>query len=150
MTVEEVEEVVHLCSKIEWPRELRHGKPATEDEESRPLRPAEKVDCLEDFMLLCAEARNRCENGRIVIAEALRTLREQWDGIEGWESFLPGGKRRKEATRDDIDEAKSEINGDLLPSIRKAEFLLRRLDQQISRFAKNEETVSRLYTIATS
>lgn len=149
MTVEEVEAVVHACSKIDWPRKLRLGSP-NGSSGNKPLTPQERIECLEDFMLLCAEARNRCENGRIVIAEGLRTVRDEWEAIEGWESFLPGGKRRKDATRDDIIEARCQIKPELWPSIQKGEFLLRRLDQQISRFAKNEETISRLYTFATS
>lgn len=137
MTLEEVEAVLWSVAEVRFPSGLR----------ADDLPPGEKISKLEDHMLACAEGRGYAESARLACHEELRKARAEWDAIEGWEVGVRGAASK--ATGPQVDAAKAKVRPDLWPSVQKAEWLIRRLAEQIARFKTDEDTTSRLYTIAT-
>lgn len=105
-----------------------------------------KVSALEDYLTLTAISRGQLEEARLWMHEALRTVMEQWDDIEGWEVQAPSHARR---TQDDIRRAKKVCRPDLYSGITNGKHLIARLSDQIRRLEKDDEVASRQYTIIT-
>lgn len=147
MTLKDIEDVLWACWRVKFPREIRHGKPSENGGGPVQLTNREKVAALEDYMLLCAEGRSHAEEARLAAHDAMRTLRGEWDGIEGWEVNFKGSASK--ATGPQIDAAKAKTRPDLWPNVQKAEWLVKRLSEQVARFKQDEETTSRLYTFIT-
>lgn len=139
MTLEEIRDALTRVSRVRLPREFRRT-----GEERTPIR--RKIEIIEDHMALCAEARGLAEEARLHSHMATNLLEDEWDEIEGWQQFMPGGKPIKNATQADIVEAKRQVRPDLYTSIREGKRLVARLTEQINRLKQDEETTSRLYT----
>jgi hypothetical protein len=109
------------------------------------MRVAEKIDKLEDHLLLCAWHRGELEEALHWCVEAGKKLRVQWDVVEGHEPGLPPPSRR---TKDDVDRAKARIAPDLWTSIQECRTLVESLRRQITRLGGTDyDAVSRAYTL---
>lgn len=102
---------------------------------------------LEDYLIQTAVARGELEEARLYMNEALHRLEQEWRDIEGWQSVMGGNT--KNATQNDIMEAKRKVKPDLYDGIRDGKFLRERLTEQIKRLGKlgDDEVVSRAYTL---
>lgn len=105
-----------------------------------------KIEQLESYLLLTAEARQEAQFAKLVIQEALDVLQAEWDEIEGWEVELPTGGRRTQA---DVVEAKRRVRPDLYTSIQTGKRLVERLGEQVKRLERDDGATSRVYTIIT-
>lgn len=108
--------------------------------------PATKIGMLEDFAIQAAIARGDLEEARLWMSDVLHGFTVRWAKLDGWEMTMPGGKRRKDATRDDIAEAKRQIDPDLWENISDLKHLVAELSNQIRRLEKDEDRVSRVYS----
>lgn len=108
-----------------------------------------KISGLEDWGYEAAIKRGDLEEARLWVSEVLHRFTLDWTQLEGWDVNLPGGKRRKDATRDDITDAKRQANPELFVNISDMKHLLSALGDQIRRIEKDEERVSRQYTFIT-
>lgn len=108
-----------------------------------------KIAKLEDFALDAANWRGDLESARLWMSDVLHTFTVEWSKLDGWEVSLPGGKRRKDATKDDITEAKRQVRPDLWGNISDLKHLIAQLSNQIRRIEKDEDRVSRVYTFLT-
>lgn len=105
-----------------------------------------KIEQLESYLLLTAEARQEAQFAKLVVQEALDVLQGEWDEIEGWEVELPTGGRR---TQGDVVEAKRRVRPDLYSSIQSGKRLVERLGEQVKRLERDDAATSRVYTIIT-
>lgn len=105
-----------------------------------------KIEQLESYLLLTAEARQEAQLAKLIVQEALDVLQAQWDEIEGWEVELPTGGRR---TQEDVVQAKRRVNPDLYSSIQTGKRLIDRLTEQVKRLERDDAATSRVYTIIT-
>lgn len=138
--LEECRATLRRVSQIKMPN-LR------EKEEGRPkLSPGEKIEQLESYLLLTAEARQEAHMAKLIVQEALDVLQAQWDAIEGWEIELPSNSKRTGA---EVIEAKRRTTPDLYGSIQTAKRLIDRLTEQIKRLEKDDGVSSRAYTLLT-
>lgn len=108
-----------------------------------------KVGMLEDYAIDAARDRGELEEARLWMSEVLHTFTVEWAKLEGWEMNIPGSKRRKDATKDDITEAKRMARPDLWENISDIKHLVSQLSNQIRRIEKDEDRVSRIYTFLT-
>lgn len=108
-----------------------------------------KVSALEDYAMEAAGWRADLERARLWMAEVQHKLTVEWAKLEGWEVSLPGGKKRKDATKDDITEAKRQVRPDLWENISDIKHLISQLSLQIRRIEKDEDRISRVYTFLT-
>lgn len=108
-----------------------------------------KVESLEDYAIQAAQHRATLEEARLYMSEAQHRLSKKWEAVVGWEALLPGGKRRKDATKDDIIEAKRLAEPDLHEALSDAKHLISQLSLTIRRLEKDEDRVSRIYTFLT-
>lgn len=111
--------------------------------------PGNKIAKLEDFALKAARWRASLEEARLWLSEAHHELTVQWAMIEGWEVHAPGGKKRKDMTKDDITEAKRLTSPGLWRDISDTKHVIAQLSNQIRRLEKDEDRVSRIYTFIT-
>lgn len=105
-----------------------------------------KIEQLESYLLLTAEARQEALLAKLMIQESLDVLQAEWDEIEGWEVELPTGGRR---TQEDVVQAKRRVNPDLYSSIQTGKRLIDRLTEQVKRLERDDAATSRVYTIIT-
>lgn len=105
-----------------------------------------KIEQLESYLLLTAEARQEAQLAKLMIQEALDSLQAEWDEIEGWEMELPTSGRR---TQGDVVEAKRRVRPDLYTSIQSGKRLVERLSEQVKRLERDDAATSRVYTIIT-
>lgn len=109
----------------------------------------EKVHLLECWAIDAARWRSHLEEARLWMDEASYRLGMDWKKLDGWEEFLPEGKRVKDAKRDEVLEAKRLVSPDLFDGLEKAKHLVKQLSDQIRRIEKDEDRVSRIYTFLT-
>lgn len=105
-----------------------------------------KIEQLESYLLLTAEARQEAQLAKLIVQEALDVLQAQWDEIEGWEVELPSEGRR---TQEQVVQAKRRVNPDLYSSIQTGKRLIDRLSEQVKRLERDDAASSRVYTIIT-
>lgn len=103
----------------------------------------ERLNLLEDYMLETAWHRGELMEGRMEVYEALQTLKEEWDHLDGWQAL----KRTKTETA--VEDAKRQLRPDLYNGIKKAEWLIARLGEQMERLDREATICSRAYTFAT-
>lgn len=108
-----------------------------------------KIGKLEDFSITAARWRASLEEARLYIDAATHLLVVRWEKLDGWEMYLPGGKRRKDATQADISAAKRTADPDLFEGLSDGKHLVSQLSSQIRRLEKDEERASRVYTFLT-
>lgn len=131
MTLDEIRTRLYAAMEIRVPR----FPPDTS--------PREKVSALEDHLLLCAYHRAELEEALHWCVEAGKTLRAQWDGVEGAEAMV-GHK----ATKERLDGAKRTIAPGVWDSLEEARTLVESLRRQVSRLGGSDyDAVSRAYTL---
>jgi len=133
MTYEEVQEQLHVVSRLRMP----------EFPEDPPV--AEKISALEDYLLETARARGVLEEARLTLEDAYELIDEEWRDVEGYEVYLRG----KPKSTQEIDEAKREVNRDLFFSRRRCIKLLRQVGNQTRRLERDDAAASRAYTMLT-
>lgn len=106
---------------------------------------AEKIAALEDHLLDTARWRAAMEGYRIMLEDDYENIDDLWRGVTGFEMYLNGRPKSKE----DIDEAKRQVNPDLFSRRRKVIKLMRQVGNQIRRLEKDDAAVSRAYTMMT-
>jgi hypothetical protein len=154
MDVEQIENALYAIAKVKIPPELRIGEEpdavdvARGDNERRPLPPHKKIELLEDYLLLTAEKRQEATEARLYMQASLKVLRDRWRDLPEWQKHLNGTPVEK-ATGPQIDRAKRCVDADLADSIEKAEWLERRLGEQIKRLQHDDDVASRVYTLIT-
>lgn len=157
MEVETIENILYAVAQVKIPAKLRIGNdPDPVDitagrigaEDRQPLPPHEKIELLEDFLLLSAEKRQEATEARLYMQRSLKLLGDQWRDLKGWQQHMNGTPLAK-ATGPQIDRAKRCVNPDLADSIKHGEWLERRLTEQIKRLQHDDEVASRVYTLIT-
>lgn len=103
----------------------------------------ERLNLLEDYMLETAYHRAELIEARFEVHEQLRTLKDEWDHLDGWQAL----KRTKTETA--VADAKRQLRPELYDGIKKAEWLIARLTEQIDRLDREATICSRAYTFAT-
>lgn len=138
MTPEKVRDLLYTAAKLRTPNfRSENGSPRTP--------PGQKIEKLEDHLLLVARWRGALEEGRLYMFDAVKTLEDQWDQITGWETIRVG------KTEKSIVDAKRKLKPELYDGIREGKWLIARLTEQIRRLERDEEhVVSRAYTMLTS
>lgn len=109
------------------------------------LRGVEKVAALEDHMLASAVISGDLVEARHWLRRLQQRLRDEWANLEGWEVALK--RPRDRATKVEIEEAKVKVSPQLYAAGREAKSLLESVDDQISRFEREERVASRAYTM---
>lgn len=145
MTLEQIEVRLKEVAKVRIPVKIRRG--LLVDGEWHPISPREKISEVESYLLLCAETRGVAEEARMWAHEATNLVRHEWDHLKGWEAFLPGSSAK--ATQPQVMEAKRKVREDLYDGLKKGDYLIRRLSEQIERLTQDEKTASRVYTVIT-
>lgn len=106
----------------------------------------QKIDLVEDHILLIARWRAKVEEAMLYLQAALKELEDEWDGVEGWQNF----RGDRETSQKSITEAKRKVRPDLYDSIREAKWLIDKCLRQIRRLERDEEfSCSRVYTFVT-
>lgn len=142
--LDECRAVLRAVSEVKMPN-LR-DRPSAEELPTGVAFSTWKIEQLESYLLLTAEARQEALLAKLVVQEALDVLQAEWDDIEGWEVELPTGGRR---TQGDVLEAKRRTRPDLYGSIQTGKRLVDRLTEQVKRLEKDDAATSRVYTIIT-
>jgi len=107
------------------------------------MHPREKIGKLEDHILDCARHRARVEEALYWCIEAGKTLRIEWDDIQGWETVA--GAR---PTKDRIDLEKRRIKPTLYTSLEECRSLTEALRRQAVRLGGSDyDAASRAYTL---
>jgi hypothetical protein len=143
MELEEIEKTLYRVAKLRMP----NFKMDPDDPMAVPAVPHEKIEGLESYLLDAAVGRGDAHEARLFAYGAHRTLREEWDHLEGWE--IQFGAKAATATQPQVKEAKRQLRPDLFDAIEKADWLVRRLTEQVKRLEKDEEVASRVYTLIT-
>jgi hypothetical protein len=102
-----------------------------------------RLNALEDHMIEATYQRADLMEARLEVYGSVRELKEAWDHIEGYQAL----KRTK--TEAAVDDAKRQLRPDLYDGIRKGEWLIARLTEQIDRLDRETYICSRAYTFAT-
>ena len=108
-----------------------------------------KVESLEDYAIDAARHRAALEEARLYMSEAEHRIAATWRDVVVQDILLPGGKKRKEATKDDITEAKRLADPETYEALSDAKYLISQLSLAIRRLEKDEDRVSRIYTFLT-
>jgi hypothetical protein len=141
VSVEEAEGILHEAAKLKMPtfvyRSNNGGPPVTSSRE--------KIERLEDFLLKTARWRGHLEEQRLIVQSAVRDLQIKWDHMTGWQEH----RREGEKTVASVNDAKRIADPDLHDSIKKGEFIVKRLSDQIRRLEHDDEVASRAYTFIT-
>lgn len=137
MTVQEVRQVLYRAAQLRFPS----GK----DEEGRKLAPRERVESLEDHYVECAMSRQALEEAALWMQDGVKGLEDKWDAIEGWQTVMGAGEKTQKA----IVAAKRTIDPETYKGIREGKWLVDKLHRQAKRLERDEEAVSRLYTMQT-
>lgn len=136
MNADEIKARLHAVMALRIPRRDPNESPQV------------RVAALEEHLLQVAYHKADLEEARYWLIEAGRSLREQWDGIQGYEAMVRGGMSR--ASREQIDQAKAQIKPDLWSSLEEARTLLEAITRQINRLGGTDyEAASRVYTLMT-
>lgn len=147
MDVAECEETLFAVARVRLPSKIRVGEPGANGD-MEPLGPRAKIEQLESYLLETAEARQRASEARLYMSAALRDLYRKYRDIEGWEGWLSEADRKKPSEKAK-DEARRKVDTDLFESIQSAEWLVKRLSEEISRLQHDDDVVSRAYTFLT-
>lgn len=108
------------------------------------LNARQKIDRLEDHLIAISRWRAVLEEAMLYTQMATKSLEDEWDQIEGWETLRNGD------TNKSIVEAKRKLRPELYDGIREGKWLADKLHRQIRRLERDEEnTVSRAYTMLT-
>jgi hypothetical protein len=103
----------------------------------------ERVDELQQHILLCAFHRAELEEALHWCLESGKALRRQWDDVQGHEVAL-GSK----PTKDQVDRAKRELAPDVWAGLDEARTLTESIKRQISRMGGSDyDAASRVYTM---
>ena len=81
MTVDEARELLFQNARLRFP----NGK---------GMPTATKIEALEDYISDFAIARAELEEARLHMNEAVGSMLDEWDDIEGWEPLAPRARRR--------------------------------------------------------
>lgn len=106
---------------------------------------SDKIAALESHLLDTARWRSVMEAYRILLEDDYEEIDELWRSVTGYEMYLNG----KPKSRDDIDEAKRQVDKELFARRRTVMKLLRQVGNQIRRLEKDDAVVSRSYTMMT-
>ena len=106
---------------------------------------ADKIAALESHLLDTARWRSVMEDLRIILEDEYEEIDDLWRDVTGYEIYLSGRPKSKE----DIDEAKRQVNPDLFTRRRTVIKLMRQVGNQIRRLEKDDGVVSRAYTMLT-
>src|SRR5436853_5953272 len=106
-----------------------------------------KVSALETYINDTAFHRGELEDALWWTWEAERTLRDQWDDVEGYEPFLPS--TAKERTQEAISKAKRRVNPDVYDGLKLCAQLREAIGRQIRRLEKDYDAASRQYSLVT-
>lgn len=109
--------------------------------------PRKKSEELEAYILTTAWQRGELEEALHWAWEAQKLVREQWNEIEGWEPFLPTGRRVGDATKEQVAAAKRHVNSEVSDGLSSANKLVEGLGRQIRRLELDYEAASRAYTL---
>jgi hypothetical protein len=132
MTYEEVKEVVEEISKLHMPEWKDHGV-------------KEKIESLEDHLLVTARGRGILEEARLGLEDVYEEIDTKWRALEGWEMYL----RNKPKSQVEIDDAKAQADPELHAERRLCIKLLRQVGNQIRRLERDDAAASRIYTMLT-
>jgi hypothetical protein len=109
--------------------------------------PRERVSKLEDYLLASAEQRGALIEARHWLRELEDNLRDQIDSLQGWQAMLQGSPR-KVRTKTEIQQAKQAAAPALFSAGRVARKLRGSVDDQIDRFAFEDQfVISRAYSM---
>lgn len=103
--------------------------------------PRERMDALEEFMLLSAYWSGECHGARLELLGELHRLEREWAAITGWEPFRQG------KTDASVDQAKATLRPDLWNELVDKRWLVKRLSDEIDRLDRDATKVSRAYTM---
>lgn len=118
--------------------------PTLRTDDGTRLNARQKIDKLEDHLILISRWRALLEEAMLYTQMAVKALEDQWDVIQGWETLRVGD------TQKSIIEAKRKLKPELYDGIREGKWLADKLARQIRRLERDEEnTVSRAYTMVT-
>lgn len=153
-TPEKCRQILYRVARLRIPN-VRQELPPEEFEEvygglgagASPVGPAGKIIRLEGFMVDSAIARGDAEEAALYMQAAVKALEDEWDAIEGWETLLP--PKASERTEKAVVRAKRQLKPDLYDGIREGKWLADKLKTQARRLERDEETCSRVYTMAT-
>lgn len=106
---------------------------------------AQRIAALEDHLLDTARWRAVMDATRIMLEDDYVEIDDLWRDVTGWEVYLNG----KPKSREDIDEAKRQVDRDLFARRRMSMKLMRQTGNQIRRLEKDDAAVSRAYTMMT-
>jgi len=129
---------------IKMPTEIRMGR-GNGDGERQPLSPREKIEQLESYLLLTAEARQLAHSAQLAAYDALFDCRVEME--QGWENYLSGS--RAKATGPQIEEAKRKAHPETFAKGQRLDWLVKRLGEQIRRLEQDDAAASRVYTLIT-
>lgn len=145
MDLQDCENTLYSVAQVKLPSIVRVGRPREDSDKFDPLSPREKIEQLESYLLLTAEARQEAVEARLYVQGALKDLRRDFRDITGWEAHLNEADKKKPSEKAK-DEARRCVNTDLYESIQSAEWLDKRLAEQVSRLQHDDDVVSRAYT----
>lgn len=104
----------------------------------------EKIDALEEHVLLSAYIRGDLAEARLDAYEALDTVEDKWVKMDGWDFALEGGR-----TRDNIIAAKRETEPETYDEMQRLKRRISRISEEMKRHDEDVSTVSRAYTMVT-
>lgn len=103
----------------------------------------ERVDQLQEHILTCAFHRAELEEALHWCLESGKSLRRQWDDLQGYQVGLSS-----RPTKDDVDRAKRELAPDVWKGLDEARTLTESIKRQISRLGGSDyDAASRVYTM---
>lgn len=106
--------------------------------------PRERIEALEDYILKCAWHRGELEEALYWTIEAGKVLRMKWDRVQGFQVAVRGSR----PTKEQIDQAKAEIDPDTYAALTEARTLVEHLKRQIQRLGGSDyDAASRAYTL---
>lgn len=103
---------------------------------------SERVNQLEDYMLLSAYWLGECHSERLESYQELGRLEEQWGEVTTWDL----GSR---VTQAQVEEAKRNVDPECWTSMKRARWRVDRLSEEIERLDRDATKVSRAYTLIT-
>lgn len=107
----------------------------------RGTAPRQRVDALEEFLLLSAFHQGNMSEERLGLFDELRDLEDEWEVVADWEEHRVG------TTIASIDEAKKVVRPRLWQEIRLKRWQVKRLTEEIDRLERDATKVSRAYTL---
>lgn len=144
-TPAECREILYRVAKLRLPDVRQRQQPVPDEEMGGAPAPqgAMKVHALEGYMVDCAIARGDADEAALYMQAAVKALEDQWDQIEGWQTLAQGGSQK------DVVAAKRQLKPELYDGIREGKWIADKLKSQVRRLERDEETCSRVYTMAT-